>query len=1394
MSNINILKNKLKRLVLFVLAAVSLGVVFQEVEAYPHIPLRGLFNVLKKDDIGFAHALLHSGWIENMYQYGAGKPHREIEVRNRKKWKTQDKGDAVANLIRKFWFKRNENHQLLPTQYGCLAHVPNNQLGKVFGQLINAVYKGLPQEDQDLLIDMLVPYDQNFEQYHQELAVLWRKLIDQEYALKHDEKFEQIKLANVRLQEEIARLQLQEKFNMTELNRQIAQVSKVCKKSKDLNFKEEKKKIESEFDRIGYQRAFKEAKQRIFSGLEEKLDQYEGIKAIVRNLQAAIEKKVRQKRNIIKKELLLPITKSLKLCKTGEVYMPRSTEGILWALFFHKIDALSSQEEKVQAIKDCLDCIDQQFKNDISLDAFYSIKEIEDFEKKIKKLKVDKQTEEIFLHYDLALHTLIAKRLGAFSPEISEGHFGYEYEKGKISKTRHNCYETTMHDFFSLLWYNPKIKRYDDLLFSSDILQNGQGFKRFRESLKLFYLADEKNIKAKEYTIDRGTSLLILKDLGKISAQEIRGISSSDIPVSYVNRSVIKQEFMNIVSGIPGVDYCTRSRGKERDFELDTNVKNFILVCNYFYGITCENLDDLGKAISTQTREITFEKQDDKDTPNKIKVSVYDKKNDTYLKIIIYIKQNHADISVPARDQMVSKIVKKGVIEKLLGNLGDSKSLALFTLLSSKAFLGSKKTSWSLPIANLVYYALGMQGNQSKLAIMRHAFKILPQYYNSWKGMVCNLIDMFPLNDYFLGEDLRRILVSKYYPHWSDFIEVVLERGYTEIAWSIVNHEGFYKGVGIGMVLQVVMRKEFPDMALRILKDPQFEVSGYGMGDLFSLALRKEYRDIALKIINNKKFKISEYSVVEALLIALSKGYRDIVSKLAKDPAFSPDRYGIEKILVHALEKSEYNYIAVMILESPKFEHWMLAVKYALKRGNKKIALQIIEHVRCDVNRYGAADALLFALEKGYLDIILSIINKKSFDFSKYWVGIILVEAMAVLRQAKDERCKEVVQKIVENPEFKCWGRAFVYALRYHKDIALKILQYPQFNGWQAGVQYAMKGQKNKDIITILLSDPRCDLSGDGLGDLLGLAIKKGYGQVVSAIAKILTFESIEKKLVKILRLAIEKEYKDIALIIAKMLSKKGIDNCLLNNYLSEAMPLVLVFLFKEVSKEAALNIFEHPKFRLKGSSVIFALERGYYDIADILFKNPKFNTFASFYSKIFWLAIQNYQAKDDRYMDLALAIVRHPNFKASKCCSAKIFLFAMQEGHQEIGLRVINNPLFDAAESGIVGEYYDSEVDYILLDGQDYNEEEDVIIMEGAFKWALKRGYREIVFKVINHPTFDTAKPWVKRVLIYVKKLLEEKPEGGLSTGLGLQEVIETIEHKQSKKDENNGYSMFFE
>ena len=208
-----------------------------------------------------------------------------------------------------------------------------------------------------------------------------------------------------------------------------------------------------------------------------------------------------------------------------------------------------------------------------------------------------------------------AGKTGKLPPMAFSGACGYEYEQGKISRLVPDDHEIIFLNIISSLWYNSETECFDNSLFSEEVLRNGQGFRRLREALKYVYLAGQKGIKSYEYTCEyngrKFTSLAKLKSLGKISKEEVEHLDISDVPVEYITRPQVRQEFFNIVSGVPGAIYCSQSVSQERGHELKADAKNILAIFNYFYGTQAETVAELGESISTRERKIRFEEGDD---------------------------------------------------------------------------------------------------------------------------------------------------------------------------------------------------------------------------------------------------------------------------------------------------------------------------------------------------------------------------------------------------------------------------------------------------------------------------------------------------------------------------------------------------------------------------------------------------------------------------------------------------------------------------------------------------------------------------------------------------------------------------------------------------------------
>jgi len=905
--------NKCKKF-LSVVVIFSLLVVSSKTKTYPHIPLRGLFTVLKVDDIGFAHALLHIKWIENMYQYGPGKPPSE-----KTKWEPVFQCDPVVNLVRTLWFRPSEDDQFLPTKRGVLSIVKPT----VFGELINAIYR--KSGDYERIIEL---WSQEYTEHIKKLQKALQKLKAKQKEKtiiykKMDKAIGKVKTATKKYNKALRsyRRQLEKFKGPQEIPSQGVSMAY-----------NEKTKIGDELDRAAQMlekiKGQKELKESELVNLKKeyksKIDYRSEIKNIESKLRAigkclgvkkgAIESQEAHKVLVdrIKKVIGL-IQNAADFSDAGNVYVPRTAQAILWAFFFHKIDELNSKEEKINAINVCLNIVDKVFMSKCFIDKggsaqLYSEKDFQDFEKKTIGLTATAQIQELFKDYDLALHFLISKLAGNFPPVVFQGSYGYEYELGKkISDKKPNCYEAAMHDLFSILWYNPKTKRYDSTLFSENVIKNGQGFARFRKGLKYFYLADIKGINPKEYTLEdngkKSLSFTKLQCIGKILSQGVRSLSLADIPVYYGTSSAMKQEFMNIVSGMPDkISYDSKVR-EEKIYELTPSVENFINLMNYFYGTGAKKVYDLGQediGISTKERTVSFERK-----KNTIEIGVDDKNNKVAFSLTMRISPGvHASLIVPERELSASQILNENiarvVFDRMLQNKQkkDVRQFAFLSLFSSAQLIKDKENdlvNWPLSILNLLFYSFILKDRRVAASVLDLFFynsmedvAIFSGYYDKCKGMIHNLLEAHPDDDqvYILNLSAR-IVFYKGYEQNQDLQNFVKSRFLHSPTLHIFSPYAiedfiFCANASPNIILQFLDNPVFSfwgtvlkyalaynyELALQIINHPRFNLSGDDMGPIdenlliansvFELALQKGYSDIALHIINHNTFDASK--------------------------------------------------------------------------------------------------------------------------------------------------------------------------------------------------------------------------------------------------------------------------------------------------------------------------------------------------------------------------------------------------------------------------------------------------------------------------------------------------------------------------------------------------------
>ena len=1042
---------------------------FTQIKTYPHLALKNLFNVLKIDDIGFGHVLLHSKWIENMYQYGPGKPPSKES-----KWEPVFQDDSVAYLVRKLWFRFSEEHSLEPTQ----AAVQSFLTPEIFGKLMNEIY--LAKRDYGELIKAWSNlYIEDIRKNQKKLAELertggYKVLIKKMKVLTRELKGITGQYGNAvqnykRHQDSLDEEEQEDEPNDKTFKKIRKKLAKTKKSMKSLEEQEISKK----------QSLLEVAnKLKLIKGLQYKLRRI-GRDLGVGKVDSKSPEVIKAVKNKIQ-EMLEWIKEAVNFSATGNVYMPRTVMGILWAFFFHKIDKLRSQDEKIKAVNDCIAQIDEKFRNDVKLEGTYASQEFDAFEERLKELDAKKQIVEIFTlrqaqddrGYDLALHLLISKIAGAFPPAISQGNFGYEYEEGKFSHPRPNCYETAMHDLFSILWYNPKTKKYDDTLFAENI-QNGPGFQRFREALKNLALADKNKIRAEEYTDKNRTSLLKLK---KILSKGGEDLSRVDVAVPLINRSFMKQEFMNIVSGRPDIIYNWKVDNK-KIFELFPSVKNFINLCNYFYGTQAKTVEALGgedKGISTKNRTIQFEKGDGEDVPNKIKIAVHDKENKVNFNMVVDIMDGHVSLSVPARDQAGLGIVKEGVatdlLEKLLGEKKEvfrqvpavataqfipsldegagrqddreerekegiednwHRYVTVFTLLTSPKLLGEEEKKWNLPILNLIYYSLIMKDNCVKMEIIADVVERHPEDYNYFKAMIHNLADKLPINDDFFRGELRRIIEAAKIR--DDFFEKLLgDPG--QVLFDLVFLEGLkgiedatermknIKNINDSQVIVSAVWFDNKELVKLIMQRDEFELIKNPEllgGVILEKAIQYRFFDIANFIAKNLKnedeFFVHIVSILELVLEKMYDGddnfdsYRNIFLAIVNNEKFDAGLNRMGAILFSALELKASG-IAEKIMSHTSFKDWGMAMKRAWGEKRSDIAKQVIDHENFDAGGEELQKLLLLILEEfaeGWDDVVLKVIEHPKFDANGQLVGNILSSAESLAKE-KPERAKKL--------------------------------------------------------------------------------------------------------------------------------------------------------------------------------------------------------------------------------------------------------------------------------------------------------------------------------------------------------------------------------------------------
>jgi len=699
------LRNKILQafLVLLLLASFSTP---KNIKCLP--PFKGLFNLLWYNDIGFGQALLESNFIKNVYIYA-------------------DQKDPLRNLIRTLWIifeeqgMPKESKKILPTK----SLYPTGLIGNTFnyrGETRDVPYEQMAQGDVFGKLIALIYTKEIFNprsKYKQQLIDAWNtnisKLLGEEKTQK--KRRNQIrKLINKIIRalewektgaypphttESVLWAFFHHKFTQSDLTQEEGrEVFKTCiqalakmlqrftKENPQIN---PSNTLNKSFDQLKKEKFFSKQNlypQNIYLSCENTLKnikqtKQKDIEAAKKILQKNIdileeknslldtkimklktERKTRRKKLIQAKKNRLLIKKKLYTPYKAKIKRkdPKVKQYFKKYNNFKKI--IEIQKRKIAQIKHILPQLEKE-KEEILL----QIKDLGE-KAKTRTLIAGYQNKEALAHYDLYLHSLLKRiTITQLPPTVIQSRFGYEYKDDKITKPVANCFEASLLDLVSILWYNPKTQTYDDAFLPQNILK-GPGFSKLRKTLQMVHLADQHKIPEesyrKEYNNRVFSSLQELKKriAEKVSEEEdIYDINLSDINPSLITHPALHQAWMNIVSGLSNIAYV----GTKQNYEIRSIKENLIALFNYLFGLNAESLEDLNgkfdkkvdgieRTIKFSIQKIKEEKErmeEEEKEVERITITIEHTENDEIIMsstISIDLTGSHTSLYTPVRD------------------------------------------------------------------------------------------------------------------------------------------------------------------------------------------------------------------------------------------------------------------------------------------------------------------------------------------------------------------------------------------------------------------------------------------------------------------------------------------------------------------------------------------------------------------------------------------------------------------------------------------------------------------------------------------------------------------------------------------------------------------------
>ncbi|MFC1841466.1 ankyrin repeat domain-containing protein [Candidatus Dependentiae bacterium] len=579
------------------------------------------------------------------------------------------------------------------------------------------------------------------------------------------------------------------------------------------------------------------------------------------------------------KEIVRIVKVVINALEHNETYMPRTVEAMLWAFF-------ESKFKGVAPIKACLRSIAkivkerngiftngyrQKILGDLFYDNEHGKKAYINFEKHIES--IDAVRDKIVYmvdNYDLALHSLIKRvKINNTPEQVPSGINTYEYAQGKRSPKYGTCVEGSFLDLLSILWYDPKLKKYNDQLLPDNV-RNGEGFSLLRKFLEKF---------------DGGCT-----------------------PENMVRDEVITN-WLKTISNMKGngILYLKEIGGKK--YEVESCIENIIKFFNWFYGLDKKSIKEFGSALSLDgKRKIEFRlenvyefdykpefnyKPKKKVTAGLVRVKItYTDPNYDFCEfnVKLNVQDFHTDLVCAERGSISSDVYTADFIKSLqycvYQNRNDSNKLAPFLLLLFNKNLLDQIDTYDSKFMGMLYYSLYLRSSKVKLAVLNHALKH-------------GLLEDKGIKD-LIYEIIRR-LDNENYVHKYGICKNIINAGayakgykYLDSYISKNSSESF-----------IAACYELPVWGLK-----RNAITAIKSKSLVGLA-KKLIRQVGTKDINR------EINGSTALIMASKRGYQSLVKKILEYPNVEIDKKDpwLEKTALGWALLNKHNEVAAVIRE-----------------------------------------------------------------------------------------------------------------------------------------------------------------------------------------------------------------------------------------------------------------------------------------------------------------------------------------------------------------------------------------------------------------------------------------------------------------------------------------------